>query len=212
MDGITDSRYIVNKFLKNRIIKCIQSTSSKCVLDVGCGKKPYMRYFPNTTMYIGIDKSTPSADVIAVGEYLPFRNKAFDTVICTQVLEHVEDPVRVLKEMNRILQGRGVLILSTHGFWIEGHERTDYWRWTLQGLYRILSQTGFDVIESYSMEPYSSFFQFISLFIPTNLIGKLFQTFINLLCGLAIKILRDRGVRLHAVHVIKAMRRPYKND
>jgi hypothetical protein len=61
-----------------------------------------------------------------------------------------------------------VLILCTHGFWIEGHEKTDYWKWTVQGLDKIFKESGFDVIESHSMESYPSFFQFVSLFIPAK--------------------------------------------
>jgi len=203
---ITDSRYLVKTFLAEKIKKCAQSIPSKRILDVGCGKKPYRIFFPNATEYVGIDRGSASADVVGVGEYLPFKSRIFGNVVCTQVLEHVEKPGKVLEELNRVLTEDGTIILSTHGFWIEGHERTDYWRWTFQGLEKMFSESGFKIVESYSMEPYVSFFQFISLFIPANLVGKLFQALINLSASI-FKSLGNRGANLHVVHVIKAKKK-----
>lgn len=206
MKTITDSRYLVKRFLAEKLRECTQGVFSKRILDVGCGEKPYMMYFPNTNHYVGIDERSASADVRGVGEYLPFKSKAFDTAICTQVLEHVENPRRVLEELNRSLTDNGVLILSTHGFWIEGHATSDYWRWTLHGLNKIFEESGFNIIESHSMEPYPSFLQFCSLFIPTNFAGSLFQALVNL-SGLFMKTLGNRGPSLHVVHIIKAMKK-----
>jgi len=206
MKTITDSRYLITRFLSEKIKEICKELPSKRILDIGCGKKPYKLFFSKATNYVGIDKRSASADVLGVAECLPFRSKIFDAVLCTQVLEHVEKPRKVLREINRVLTDNGVLVLSTHGFWIEGHEPTDYWRWTFQGLYKIFNESGFNITESYSMEPYPSFFQFISLFIPVSLIGKLLQVFINL-SGLILNSLGNRGPRLHVVHVIKAAKK-----
>lgn len=206
MKRITDNAYLTKKFLAEKVMKCLEGVSFKYILDVGCGEKPYKTYFPNTDYYVGIDKESLSADIRGVGEYLPFKRKVFDTAICTQVLEHVDQPKRVLKELNRILSYKGVLILSTHGFWAEGHEKTDYWRWTLQGLVKIFKDSGFNIIDSYSMEPFPSLFQFISLFIPANLFGKILQVFINFI-GLFLKTLGNKGANLYVVHIIKATKK-----
>lgn len=40
--------------------------------------------------------------IVAEGDRLPFRDKAFDYVICSHVLEHVEDPSCFLNEISRI--------------------------------------------------------------------------------------------------------------
>lgn len=44
---------------------------------------------------------------------LPYKSESFDTVTCIEVIEHVLDPMHLLGEINRILQHRGQLILST---------------------------------------------------------------------------------------------------
>jgi SAM-dependent methyltransferase len=46
-------------------------------------------------------------------ESLPFEDGAFDLVLCTQVLEHVVDPPAVLRELARVLEPGGTLLLST---------------------------------------------------------------------------------------------------
>lgn len=43
---------------------------------------------------------------------LPYKNKSFDLVICTEVLEHVERPDIVLKEIRRILKPGGISLIE----------------------------------------------------------------------------------------------------
>ena len=46
------------------------------------------------------------------GEMLPYRDACFDKVYCSEVLEHVIDPDRIVAEMIRVLKPCGTLILS----------------------------------------------------------------------------------------------------
>ncbi len=46
-------------------------------------------------------------------EALPFTDATFDTVICTDVLEHVTDEIVVLNELYRVLKPGGTLVLTT---------------------------------------------------------------------------------------------------
>ena len=98
--SITNSRYLVKNFLREKLVKCIKETSGKAILDVGCGEKPYKGFFQEPNSYVGIDRRAKTADVKSIGEFLPFVDSSFDTVLCTQVLEHVENSEKVLLEMD----------------------------------------------------------------------------------------------------------------
>lgn len=45
-------------------------------------------------------------------ESLPFKNGQFDSVLCIAVLEHVFDPIFLIKEINRILRKGGVVVVE----------------------------------------------------------------------------------------------------
>jgi SAM-dependent methyltransferase len=118
----------------------------EAVLDYGCGNRPYEQLLRTKyRIYRGADlPGNPDADItLAVGQPIPVPDESFDGVVSTQVLEHVDDPRRYLREAWRVLRPRGVLLLSTHGVWQYHPDPTDFWRWTLDGLRRELAMAGF---------------------------------------------------------------------
>ena len=119
------------------------------VLDIGCGKQPYKFIFnghPNC--YVGLDlQGAGYCDVIARGEQLPFCDSAFDLILSFQVLEHVENPLQMLKEIYRVLAAGGYCFLSTHGNFFFHPSPNDYWRWTHQGLETLFQGVGLDIIK-----------------------------------------------------------------
>jgi len=118
------------------------------VLDIGCGAKPYLPFVaPFAERYIGVDAvEGPYVDHVIAAEKLPFEDESFDLVLCTQVLEHVNDPTAVLSEIRRVLRPGGGALISTHGVFLyhpdPPESDRDYWRWTHSGLRRALTQTG----------------------------------------------------------------------
>ena len=64
-----------------------------------------------------------SAIVRATGEAIPFPDSHFDVVYSSNVLEHVNDPAKVITEMVRVLKpgGYGHVIVPNYGSWWEGH-------------------------------------------------------------------------------------------
>lgn len=50
---------------------------------------------------------------VGVGEALPYQDKAFDAVVCVDVLEHVSDLQQVLNEVSRVLRPGGVFLFDT---------------------------------------------------------------------------------------------------
>ncbi len=84
------------------------------VLDVGGRLQPYRELLGDRVLrYISVDlRRTPLVDVIGNGEQLPFTTGCFDLVICTQVLEYIPEPEKMLFEIHRVLRPGGTLILS----------------------------------------------------------------------------------------------------
>ncbi len=63
-----------------------------------------------------------------VGEELPYPDNHFEFVVCSTVLEHVDDPKKTLSEMIRVLKEDGVLYLNTPNYLVpyERHYKTFY--------------------------------------------------------------------------------------
>jgi SAM-dependent methyltransferase len=118
------------------------------MLDVGCGQSPfYPLFLQEASCYVKTDiltspgKPDVFSDIIA----LPFKDKSFDTILCTHVLEHVYDPFRAFSEMRRTLRCGGVIIIGTPLiYWI--HEApADYLRYTKYFYQKIAKMYGFEV-------------------------------------------------------------------
>lgn len=120
------------------------SGPGQAVLDVGCGEKPYLPHFSGVaSSYVGLDvHAGEHVDVVADADVLPFDDGSFDVVVSTQMLEHVPDPARVVSEAHRVLRPGGVLLLSTHGTTLYHPVPTDFWRWTQEGLEKLLRDNG----------------------------------------------------------------------
>ena len=134
------------------LLKCEEYVHGK-LLDVGCGSKPYKdTYFSAATSYVGVDyaseKSRP--DIIASALSLPLDNESFDTVVSTELLEHVPDPLRALREMHRVLKPGGHLILSTPMYWPRHEIPHDYFRYPYDGLLYLVKESGFELVRIFN--------------------------------------------------------------
>jgi SAM-dependent methyltransferase len=126
--------------LRRELVARFAGRSDLEIVDVGCGQRPYEPLFASyAARYVGVDVAPgPGTDVVASGESLPFGEGTFDGALCSQVLEHVENPGAVLSELHRVLRPGGVAFVSTHGT-IRYHATLDrrpddFWRWTHAGL------------------------------------------------------------------------------
>jgi SAM-dependent methyltransferase len=109
------------------------------VLDVGCGQKPYFPFFAaHAERYVGVDVvENPAADLRGSVEELPVEDASFDVVLCTQVLEHCDDPAAAVRELRRVTAPGGRVLASTHGVQVYHPSPQDFWRWTHAGLRRL---------------------------------------------------------------------------
>ena len=106
------------------------------LLDVGCGELPYAPLFAgHVSEYVGLDfVDNPFAQLRGTAEALPVADASFDVVLCTQVLEHCDDPARVVSELRRVTRPGGLVLASTHGVQLYHPSPVDHWRWTHTGL------------------------------------------------------------------------------
>lgn len=117
------------------------------VVDYGCGNMPYRSLFPGRA-YVGADfPGNELADVLVAADgTLPLPDGGAAVVLSSQVLEHVADVPRYLAEARRVLRIDGLLFLSTHGTWKYHPDPCDFWRWTCDGLRRVLGDGGFEIL------------------------------------------------------------------
>lgn len=102
--------YYLIAFLKRKVlIKNIGPDD--LVLDVGSGDKPFWRADVNVDKYFDDNQQRHSGSIIfdkrklffkTDVEDLPFKNKAFDFVFCSHLLEHVENPDKAIREITRV--------------------------------------------------------------------------------------------------------------
>lgn len=109
------------------------------VLDVGGGRERGRFKRPDDTKWIVLDISRElSPNIMADAQRLPVKSETIDCVKCTELLEHVEYPEIVIKEITRILKSSGTLILSVpFNFGIHG-DPYDFHRFTDHKLNRML--------------------------------------------------------------------------
>jgi SAM-dependent methyltransferase len=119
------------------------------LLDLGCGNAPlYGAYAPFVSAVTCVDW--------ADGEYidrqcdlsapLPFDDASFDTIILSDVLEHVPDPALLWREMARLLVPGGKLIMNVPFYYsIHAHPH-DYFRYTNFALERYARLNALEVL------------------------------------------------------------------
>jgi SAM-dependent methyltransferase len=129
------------------LVTAAQLRGDARVADYGCASMPYRSFFPAAADYVGIDlPGNPQARLhLQPDGTVPTADGGFDLVLSSQVLEHVSDPALYLRECYRMLRPGGQLILSTHGIMVYHRDPVDYWRWTGEGLDRIVRLAGFEV-------------------------------------------------------------------
>jgi SAM-dependent methyltransferase len=120
------------------------------VLDAGAGRLTYRERLERAApQIITFDRFRVQAGLDSIGDLhcLPFAAESFDSIFCSQVLEHVAHPDRVISEMARVLNTDGILLLSVPHLAYLHNEPYDYFRYTEFGLRVLLEDAGLTVEE-----------------------------------------------------------------
>jgi ubiquinone/menaquinone biosynthesis C-methylase UbiE len=115
-------RYIESKRVCE-IINFLGLQEDDRLLEVGCGTGNILESL-DSKKTVGIDlskyllqktrqKNIPNLQLInANGENLPFKDHCFNKAICSEVIEHVQNPQSLLTEIGRVLDSKGRLVIS----------------------------------------------------------------------------------------------------
>jgi len=108
------------------VVKRILPLSFKLALDVGCGEGKKLRWLAREgKKVVGIDISIPALSrskdlgvllVKADAVHLPFKGGVFDTLLVTEVLEHIPNFDGLLEELKRVSSPRAGILISVPNY------------------------------------------------------------------------------------------------
>jgi 2-polyprenyl-3-methyl-5-hydroxy-6-metoxy-1,4-benzoquinol methylase len=177
----TEDNACAHSYLIGTLLPLLDKSRNKTILDVGCGNGSMASFFILKGFNVYGTDASPSGIGIAKQRHpdrffiqdlssddLPpeLQHIAFDTIISTEVIEHLYDPKRYLKFCKQVLlkNGGGELIISTpyHGYlknlvlaltnkfdthfttlWDGGHIKF----WSRKTLIKILEEYGFKILD-----------------------------------------------------------------
>jgi SAM-dependent methyltransferase len=126
------------------------------VLEVGAGHYDHRPYFACTLTKFDADEAQ-GPDIVGDAHAMPMDDDRFDAALAISVLEHVEDPYQVVREMYRVLKpGAPVLAWIPFTFGVHGFPE-DVSRFTTFGMRRLFERAGFEVVRV-DEKPYSGAF------------------------------------------------------
>ena len=144
----------------NRVIDGLDLPPGAQILDAGCGSGRNMVELARRGEVTGIELSPASVEVARqrnVGEVvqgsvaeLPFDDDSFDFAVCLDVIEHLEDDLRTLRELRRVIRSGGRLLVTVPAYpslWsshdvVNHHHR----RYTRASLLKVAREGGWEPI------------------------------------------------------------------
>ncbi|MBI3380347.1 class I SAM-dependent methyltransferase [Candidatus Gottesmanbacteria bacterium] len=135
-----------------RCLEMLKKEIKGSFLDIGCGRQWYRDKIEKyVSKYYALDhpkssklyKSRYPVGILSNAEKIPLPSIFIDTALLLTVLEHLANPTKVLKEINRILKKNGKVIICTVENYPSHNLPLNYFRFTKFGLSEILTENGF---------------------------------------------------------------------
>lgn len=141
-------RGFISVHLIERSISLLANKLAGEMLDVGCGRQPYLPYFNHieNKLACDVDARRGNIDFECYAHKVPLGDGSLDSILCTEVLEHVPEPLLVWKEFNRLLRPGGRVLLTTPMYWPPHELPFDFYRYPEHGLKYLVSEAGFKLI------------------------------------------------------------------
>lgn len=134
-DNFIGPETFLHRLRERAMLKLLADYGRANYLDVGCGSGLILRHLPGNPAGLDLNprnlekarRYAPAALLLQgdAEEGLPFRDHSFQTVTCTEVLEHLLYPEKTLSEINRVLIPGGCLI---------GSVPSNSWLWQLRSM------------------------------------------------------------------------------
>jgi SAM-dependent methyltransferase len=129
------------------------------ILDYGCGTGGNTRFYASVGSVVGIEPESSAIRLAQArgeaqyccgrGNELPFRAEAFDAVVASDVLEHIEDDRSAMSEITRVLRPGGTLVITVpaHPWLFSRHDAAlhHFRRYTRSGLRSLVEQGGLKI-------------------------------------------------------------------
>ena len=120
-------------------------TQQSLALDVGCGTKADQAICEFAGFqYVGMDYYNDQAMLQGDAHALPFKDNSVELVVAMAVLEHIQHPVVMLREVHRVLQPGGRFIGAVS--FLEPFHDKSFYHHTHLGAYNSLQVAGFDIL------------------------------------------------------------------
>lgn len=133
--------------------RTIPESARGSLLDLGCGKVPlygtYRDHVADVTCVDWANSLHPCKHLdqaVDLTGPLPFPDCSFDTVLLSDVLEHIPTPEFTCREIARVLRPGGTLMMNVPFFYWLHEEPHDFHRYTEYSLARLMAISGMDVV------------------------------------------------------------------
>ena len=164
---------LIDNFYKE-LFKMIKPLKANSILDVGCGEGFTLKKLEEKKLgkkNVGIDYSD---DAIKIGKKIypelalhkgdvydiQYKDNSFDLSLCTEVLEHLEDPVKAVMEIKRVTAKYLIFSVPNEPFFIGanfirgkylknfGNHPEHINHWTAWGFEKFLEKQGLTIVRS----------------------------------------------------------------
>ena len=162
LSGLLKSSAVFNFNVVNRDAWVAEQAATiapgSLLLDAGAGSCPYRHLFSHCD-YKAQDFVSLQGEQLSGGEYgaidyvcditaIPVEDAVFDVVLCTEVLEHLPEPIKAIDEFSRILKPGGKIIITAPlGSGIHQEPYHFYGGYTPFWYRKFLAEAGFETID-----------------------------------------------------------------
>lgn len=125
------------------------------LLDVGCGIGEILAYYQNST---GVDINREcvnycksigfKAKAMKIDE-LPFKDEKFDAVMLDNVLEHINKPTRIIKEIYRVMKNKSYLLVGVPGIKGFAYDRDHKIFYDQKKMNQIFKVNNFELVKNF---------------------------------------------------------------